>query len=363
VFHRVVLSYQRDLVTDAADVAVDVALDPYVGSFDTFVRERGAGLCRLAYLLTGDHQLAEDLVQTALAKVSPKWDRIAGKGDPGPYVRQVMLRTTIGWRRRRWHGETPTAPLPERHEADATGAVETREREAPAPVLPDCAAVPPVTKSLPEKAALEPTTVAPNDATGTSVSSFKGEGTITAVRDDRTLTIDVETAARPSTDAKGQPAPSAITLTVDDRTMFPTGTGDLAVGAHVGIYAVLVDGTTYHAESLFFDIGNPSATKSEVSSAEKQARANAEDATEPLGLLKGKGTITGAPSSASVTIAVADDGYGRTRTITLGLDAETSYYFGATECTGAQLADGQVIGFAATRVDDGSYRANEILLG
>jgi RNA polymerase sigma-70 factor (sigma-E family) len=128
VFHRVVLSYQRDLVTDAADVAVDVALDPYVGSFDTFVRERGAGLCRLAYLLTGDHQLAEDLVQTALAKVAPKWDRIAGKGDPGPYVRQVMLRTTIGWRRRRWHGETPTAPLPERHEADATGAVETRER-------------------------------------------------------------------------------------------------------------------------------------------------------------------------------------------------------------------------------------------
>ena len=37
--------------------------------FDGYVTARGADLLRTAFLLTGDHQRAEDLVQTALAKV------------------------------------------------------------------------------------------------------------------------------------------------------------------------------------------------------------------------------------------------------------------------------------------------------
>lgn len=47
--------------------------------FEEFVVARRPALLRTAYLLTGDHHDAEDLVQTALIKVVPKWG-----ADPGP---------------------------------------------------------------------------------------------------------------------------------------------------------------------------------------------------------------------------------------------------------------------------------------
>ena len=90
--------------------------------FPTFVRDRSAALARTAFLLTADRHLAEDLVQTALAKVADRWSRIAGVGDPTPYVRKVMLRTAISWRRRRTSGEVPVATMPDRGDAAATGA-------------------------------------------------------------------------------------------------------------------------------------------------------------------------------------------------------------------------------------------------
>ncbi|HUP75491.1 MAG TPA: sigma factor [Acidimicrobiales bacterium] len=73
-------------------------LEPYAGTFDAFVRESSPALARLAFLLTGDRQLGEDLLQTALAKLLPHWHRVVTKGDPAPYVRTVMVRTAIGWR-------------------------------------------------------------------------------------------------------------------------------------------------------------------------------------------------------------------------------------------------------------------------
>ncbi len=60
--------------------------------FDAFVLEWGPRLGRFAFLLTGDHQLAEDLVQTALAKVVRQWGRVVERGDPAPYVRTVVLQ-------------------------------------------------------------------------------------------------------------------------------------------------------------------------------------------------------------------------------------------------------------------------------
>jgi RNA polymerase sigma-70 factor (sigma-E family) len=80
--------------------------------FDAFVTARGPALLRTAYLLTGDRQRAEDLVQTALGKTWPRWDSI----DAGPreaYVRKVMLTTYIAWWRRRWNAEYPTEQLPD----------------------------------------------------------------------------------------------------------------------------------------------------------------------------------------------------------------------------------------------------------
>jgi RNA polymerase sigma-70 factor (sigma-E family) len=81
-------------------------------SFDAFVLARSRGLLRTAYLLTQDVALAEDLVQTALAKAWFAWARIEG-GDPEPYVRRILVNTYSSWWRRRWNGEQPRADLPE----------------------------------------------------------------------------------------------------------------------------------------------------------------------------------------------------------------------------------------------------------
>ncbi len=80
--------------------------------FDEFVATRSPALLRTAYLLTGDHGLAEDLLQTALAKCWFAWGRI--DGPPEPYVRRVLATTYATWWRRRWRGERPTGELPER---------------------------------------------------------------------------------------------------------------------------------------------------------------------------------------------------------------------------------------------------------
>lgn len=72
------------------------------GQFDAFVVARGPALSRAAYLLTGDHHLAEDLVQTTLFKAARAWHRI--EGDPEPYVRRVLYNESVSaWRRRRIH--------------------------------------------------------------------------------------------------------------------------------------------------------------------------------------------------------------------------------------------------------------------
>jgi RNA polymerase sigma-70 factor (sigma-E family) len=80
-------------------------------AFDAFVATHSTGLVRTAYLLTHDRGLAEDLVQTSLAKAWFAWGRI--EGQPHAYVRRVMVNTYSSWWRRRWNGEVATEPLPE----------------------------------------------------------------------------------------------------------------------------------------------------------------------------------------------------------------------------------------------------------
>jgi RNA polymerase sigma-70 factor (sigma-E family) len=91
------------------------------GDFEEFVGARRDALLRTAYLLTGSHHDAEDLVQSALIKVVPKWGRI--KDRPEPYVRQVLARESVNrWRRRRWR-EIPTEVIPERVHHDSTDRI------------------------------------------------------------------------------------------------------------------------------------------------------------------------------------------------------------------------------------------------
>lgn len=101
--------------------------DPGQAGFESFVAARRQALLRTAYLLTGSHEDAEDLVQVALVKAVPHWARIADH--PEPYVRRILARESVSrWRRRRWR-EVSTHDLPERTgiAADPSEAVAMRE--------------------------------------------------------------------------------------------------------------------------------------------------------------------------------------------------------------------------------------------
>ena len=89
------------------------AVAPGSPTFEEFVEQRSTALWRSAWLLTGDAQRAEDLVQTALVKCWPKWERIE-PGAAEAYVRRALVTTYTDWWRRRWTGEVPTEVLPER---------------------------------------------------------------------------------------------------------------------------------------------------------------------------------------------------------------------------------------------------------
>lgn len=81
--------------------------------FAAYVRARSATLLRTAYLITGNRNDAEDLLQTALAKVYLAWPRIQDKAAADMYVRRTLVNThTSAWRRRRVD-EYPTETLPE----------------------------------------------------------------------------------------------------------------------------------------------------------------------------------------------------------------------------------------------------------
>ena len=73
--------------------------------FEAFVRNLDWSMSRFAYLLCGDRGHAEDLVQVALWKAYQSWDRVRAVDYPNAYVRQILLREYLSWRRRRWTSE------------------------------------------------------------------------------------------------------------------------------------------------------------------------------------------------------------------------------------------------------------------
>ena len=69
------------------------------GSFEEWARARQQQLVRRAYLVTGDHHRAEDLVQEALIGVAMRWDTLRD-GNPDAWVRTVVYRANVSWWRR-----------------------------------------------------------------------------------------------------------------------------------------------------------------------------------------------------------------------------------------------------------------------
>lgn len=97
-------------------------------AFDGFVAARWNALVRTAFLLTGDQQLAEDLVQTALEKTVRHWASVRRSDAVEAYVRRTMYREHISrWRRLRLV-EVPSATLPEPRPAGDSAADQVGDR-------------------------------------------------------------------------------------------------------------------------------------------------------------------------------------------------------------------------------------------
>jgi RNA polymerase sigma-70 factor (sigma-E family) len=68
-------------------------------SYEEYVAARWSALYRTAYLMTGNHADAEDLVQTALIKVYAAWGEVAAAASADAYVRRILANTFLSGRR------------------------------------------------------------------------------------------------------------------------------------------------------------------------------------------------------------------------------------------------------------------------
>ena len=86
------------------DTQTGVGVSRFAGNdgFDEFATAAWPRLRRSAYLLTGDHHLAEDLAQTALVRTYAHWRRVR-RADALAYTRRVLVNLNIDRIRRR-HG-------------------------------------------------------------------------------------------------------------------------------------------------------------------------------------------------------------------------------------------------------------------
>lgn len=79
-------------------------------AFRDLYSRRAPALRRTAFLLCGDWQQAEDLVQTAFIKSFAAWHRIRDAGAAEAYVRKVLTREFVSDGRRHWARQRAAVP-------------------------------------------------------------------------------------------------------------------------------------------------------------------------------------------------------------------------------------------------------------
>ena len=112
-----------------------VAADDVVAAGIEGLYEAGhAPMVRLAFLLTGSPEVAEELVHEAFVGLHRRWDRVA---NPDAYLRRMVVNACHGHHRRRGverrHAPAPPPPVlpPEVDEVwDALGSLPPRRRTA-----------------------------------------------------------------------------------------------------------------------------------------------------------------------------------------------------------------------------------------
>lgn len=82
--------------------------------FEAYATARRIHLRRIAYLLCGDWDRAEDLVQDALARLFVHWRRAMRADNVDAYVRRTLVNVYLADQRRPWRRDLATASVPDR---------------------------------------------------------------------------------------------------------------------------------------------------------------------------------------------------------------------------------------------------------
>jgi RNA polymerase sigma-70 factor (sigma-E family) len=116
-----------------APVAASVAAPARDDGFDELYRREYAPMLRLAYLLLGSNELAEEAVHDAFAKVFERWSRL---DRPGGYLRTCVVNRCRDLQRRRRFERTGRLAAPVEQDLgadevlDALAALPHRQRAA-----------------------------------------------------------------------------------------------------------------------------------------------------------------------------------------------------------------------------------------
>lgn len=87
---------------------------PTGDDFAAYVAERRPVLLRMARAITGDRDTAEDLLQSALVSVLPRWGTLRSRAAADAYVRRTMVNRHHSWYRQPWRRrELPVPELPD----------------------------------------------------------------------------------------------------------------------------------------------------------------------------------------------------------------------------------------------------------
>lgn len=71
-------------------------------TFEEFADARLPAIRRFAGVLTGDHALADDMVQEVLVRAHSRWRKIGVLDHPESYIRKMVVNEYLSWRRRNW---------------------------------------------------------------------------------------------------------------------------------------------------------------------------------------------------------------------------------------------------------------------
>ncbi|GIE84437.1 SigE family RNA polymerase sigma factor [Actinoplanes regularis] len=80
-------------------------------AFRAYFERHHASLSRLAFLMTGDASIADDLAADALTEVWRHWDRVRSADDPAAYGHGILMNLARRWVRRRGRERLLTSGL------------------------------------------------------------------------------------------------------------------------------------------------------------------------------------------------------------------------------------------------------------